>query len=241
MGRFAVVAAGFAASLVACVAAEANPRAVLEVFSSQACSSCRSAGDYTGELAARDDVVLLSFHVDYWDYLGWRDSFAQPEFAERQRHYAKVQGRRGVYTPQLVLNGTVELIPRGRPAVEAVIARASLPVPVSISRKNGTAVIEVGARPRPGGQPTTLRLVLFTSRAEVEVTSGENAGSKPVYHNVVRGIRPIGMWDGAAVKVTLPLAELMTGDVDGFAVLLQEDLPEGPGTILGAAQLRNLK
>jgi len=241
MGRFAVVAAGSAALLVACVAAEANPRAVLEVFTSQACSSCRGARGYVAELAARDDVVLLSFHVDYWDYLGWRDTFAQPQFGERQRQYSKVQGRRGVYTPQLVLNGTVEMVPRGRPAVEAVITRASLPVPVSISRKNGTAVIEVGARLRPGRQPTTLRLVLFTSSAEVEVTSGENAGSRLVYHNVVRGIRPIGMWDGAAIKVTLPLAELMTGDVDGFAVLLQEDLPEGPGAILGAAQLRNLK
>ena len=185
----------------------------------------------------RPDVLALSFHVDYWDYLGWPDSFSLPDSTARQREYAEVQGTTRIYTPQMIVNGGADTVGSDRGATEAAIAAAGLPVPVDLRLETGTVEIAVGARPLPGSMPTTIRLVLFSSKAEVSIAGGENAGATIAYFNIVRAIRPIGMWDGAPVKITLPVDELMGDGVDGCAVLVQEDLPEGPGAILGAAKL----
>jgi hypothetical protein len=225
------------AILVAPTSASAGSKAVVELFTSQGCSSCVSADRYFEELAARDDVIALSFHVDYWDYLGWRDTLADPANTARQQGYADVRGTRRIYTPQVVVNGGPDFIGSNREAVEAAIRRAALPVPIEMRRRDGKVDIEVAARPLPRPWPTTIRLVLYASEAEVAISRGENAGSTIGYYNVVRAVRPIGMWDGAAVKITLPGDELMADGVDGCAVIVQEDLPNGPGRILGAAQL----
>jgi hypothetical protein len=214
-----------------------DPKAVVELFTSQGCSSCVSADAYFEDLVKRDDVLALSLHVDYWDYLGWRDTLGRPENTARQRDYAEVRGSRRIFTPQITVNGMIDLVGSDRKAIEAAIARSALPVPVTMHRGDGTVEIEVGARPLPRPWPTTIRLVLFASAIDVAITRGENAGSTIGYYNVVRAMRPIGMWDGETVNITLPARELMSNGVDGCAVIVQEDLPNGPGAILGAANL----
>lgn len=225
----------------AVIAAEHSPRpapkAIVELFTSQGCSSCVPADAFFAELAKRDDIVALSLHVDYWDYLGWRDTLADPAHTERQRSYAAVRGSPRVYTPQIVLNGGTDFVGSNRSAVDAAIANSALPVPVTMRRGDGTVEIEVAARPIRTMWPATIRLVLLTSEAEVPIARGENAGSTIDYYNVVRAMRPIGMWDGEAVKITLPVKELMVDGVDACAIIVQEDLPNGPGQILGAAWL----
>jgi hypothetical protein len=214
-----------------------KPRAIIELFTSQGCSSCVPADAYFAELAKREDVVALSFHVDYWDYLGWRDTLGDPEHTERQRAYAAVHGSRRVYTPQIVINGTGDFVGSDRSAVDAAIENSALTVPVSMHRGDGTVEIEVGARPEPHDTPATIRLVLLTSEAEVAIARGENAGSTIDYYNVVRDLRPIGMWHGEPVKITLPLNEIMPEGTDSCAIIVQEDAPNGPGAIIGAARL----
>lgn len=241
--------AGIAARVFACaiasaaIGAEHNarpaPKAIVELFTSQGCSSCVPADAFLAELAKRDDIVALSLHVGYWDYLGWKDTLANPANTERQQNYAAVRGSPRVYTPQMVLNGGADFVGSDRNAVDAAIARSALPVPVTMRRGDGTVEIEVAARPVRTTWPATIRLVLLTSEAEVAITRGENAGSTVGYYNVVRAMRPIGMWDGEAVKITLPEDELMVDGVDACAVIVQEDLPNGPGAIIGAAWLGN--
>ena len=238
MARFFSLCLGLVALLIVPpLPAAAGPQAVVELFTSQGCSSCKAADLYLEELVKRPDIVALSYHVDYWDYLGWRDTFAQPENTARQRDYAEVLGTRRIYTPQVVVNGMVDAVGSDRPTIESAIAQSALRVPVTLRRQSGTLEIEVGARPLPGSRPTTIRLILFATEAEVEIARGENAGSTISYYNVVRAVRPIGMWDGATVRITLPENELMGDGIDGCAVIVQEDLGAGPGAILGAAQL----
>jgi hypothetical protein len=218
-------------------ASPSPPKAVVELFTSQGCSSCVAADKYLTELAYRDGIIALALHVDYWDYLGWRDTFAEPENTERQQHYAEMRGRRRIYTPQIVVNGRTELVGSDRAAVEAALQKASLPLPVTMRRGDGTVEIEIGADARPHAWPMTIWLVLFTSKNKVQIERGENAGETINYHHIVRAMRPIGMWNGEPVKVTLPADELMGKGVDSCAVLVQEDRPNGPGAILGAAML----
>ena len=231
------LSAGLLATALLSGPAGAEPKAVVELFTSQGCSSCVSADEYFKELARRDEVVALSFHVDYWDYLGWRDTLGDPAHTERQRDYAEVHDTRRVYTPQMVINGTAGFVGSDREAVEAAIANASLPVPVKMWQGAGTVEIEVGSLPEDHSPPAKIRIVLITSKAYVDIARGENAGANIGYYNIVRAMRPIGMWDGDRVRITLPEDELMDDGVDGCGVIVQEDLPTGPGEIIGAALL----
>ncbi len=217
--------------------AAAELRAVVELFTSQGCSSCRAADAYFVELAERDDVLALSLHVDSWDYLGWPDTFGLPENTARQREYAAALGTRRIYTPQLIINGATDLVGTDRAAVEAAIAASALRVPVGMRVDTGTVGNNVGARPLPGNVRTTIWLVLYSSEASVAIATGENAGATVSYRNVVRAMRPIGMWDGGPVSITLPMDELISDGIDGCAVIVQVDGPQGPGAILGAAKL----
>ena len=214
-----------------------EPKAIVELFTSQGCSSCVAAEAYFQELAKRPDVVALSLHVDYWDYLGWRDTLSDRANTERQRSYAAVHGSRRVYTPQMVVNGSAGFVGSDRRAIDAAIAKSNFPVPVSMRKGNGTIEIEVGRLETPHRLPSTIRLALMTSESEVSIERGENAGSTIDYYNVVRTIRPVGMWDGQPVKITLPANELMKNGVDSCAIIVQEDRTDGLGAIIGAAWL----
>ena len=246
MRHRAIIGAGFAAAAIASVASadfaaaqneRLAPKAIVELFTSQGCSSCVAADAYFEELAKRPDVVALSLHVDYWDYLGWRDTLSDPSHTERQRSYAAVRGSRRVYTPQLIVNGSKDFVGSDRGDIDAAIAGSSLPVPVTMRKGDGTVEIEVGGLETPHKLTATIRLVLMTSEAEVAIGRGENAGSTIDYYNVVRTMRPVGMWSGQPVKITLPANELMGKGVDSCAIIVQEDRTDGLGAIVGAAWL----
>jgi hypothetical protein len=229
--------AGFAALAMTGVTggAAADPRAVVELFTSQGCSSCPPADKVLGELADRDDVLALSYNIDYWDYLGWKDTLASHDFSDRQRAYATARGDRQVYTPQMVVNGGEHVVGSNRPAVEAAITRASgkLSVPVDLSVKSDAIEVKIGASASPDAKGT-IWLVMYDSAVSVPIERGENRGETVTYHNVVRKVRPIAMWKGEAMTVDLPRSEQTHAGTKHCAVILQAETAAGdPGPILG--------
>jgi hypothetical protein len=233
LAAFGLLAAAHDAS-----AGEAPPRAVVELFTSQGCSSCPPADAYLATLAERSDVLALSFHVDYWDYLGWKDTLALPEHTERQRAYAHQRGDGKVYTPQMVVNGDRDFVGSKRYAIDAALDRAELPLDVTITRTGGTLDIVIGQDRSALGYhvpETTVRLVVFDPAVTVEIEKGENAGRTFTYRNVVRSIQPIGMWKGEKLRISLPADEVLRAEDGRCAVIVQEVRRGGPGRILGAA------
>lgn len=214
-----------------------GPRAVVELFTSAGCASCPAADAILAGLADTPDTLALSFHVDYWDYLGWKDTLASPESSARQSAYADVRGDRAIYTPQIVINGTVPVVGGDAAAVRAAIARAGtgLPVPVAIERGPEAITIHIGAAP-PGlaEQTATIWIAVVESRHAVTPERGENAGRSILYRNVVRQIQPIGMWKGQEMTIDLPVTDYGKA---GCTVLLQVDRDGRPGPILGAARV----
>ncbi len=215
----------------------AGPKAVIELFTSQGCSSCPPADAYLAELAEREDVIPLSIHVDYWDYIGWKDTFAKPEFSLRQRAYAKARGDGRVYTPQVVVNGSDHHVGSSRRSIERAVGSAELPLEIAITESDGALHIVIPDTSGLTSEHTTVRLVTYSSNATVEIQRGENRGETITYHNVVRSMRPIGMWEGKEMEITLPVHEIMGKNISGCVVLVQEDTDRGPGRILGAAVL----
>ena len=216
--------------------AQAKSPTVVELFTSQGCSSCPPADAYLGELAQRDDVLALSLHVDYWDYLGWKDSLASPLTTERQRAYGRELGKSYVYTPQIVIDGAAEVVGSRRRSVERAIARAaqdqSSSVAVSLRQAgDDRLVIRIGAGE---ARDAVVWLVLYDRRHEIAIGRGENGGRKLTYHNVVRDITRIGTWTGKPVEIALAADALRQGGRSGCAVLVQEN---GHGAIIGAARL----
>jgi hypothetical protein len=222
-------------------AANAEPRAVMELFTSQGCSSCPPADKLLGEYATRDDVLALSFNIDYWDYLGWKDTLASHDFSERQKAYSEARGDRQVYTPQIVVNGGEHVIGSNRSAIDAALERAEskgLPVPISLTQSDDAVEVHIGAAPEAGTAKGTLWLVMYDSTVSVPIERGENRGETITYHNVVRKLRPIAMWKGEAMSVDLPKSEMHQAKVARCAVLLQTEKQNGlPGAVLGAAAI----
>ncbi len=227
---FAIAAA---ASSAAC--AETRP-VVVELFTSQGCSSCPKADGYLRELAAREDVIALSFNVDYWDYLGWRDTLASPAFTKRQRAYARGLGLSGVYTPQIVVDGVVEGVGSHRDEIDAAIAgQAAKSAGIGVSfRDEGTSLILDVAGGTAPEKPATLWLVRYATEEAVDIRRGENRNRTIAYANVVRELTPVGMWKGKPLSLTLPKGELLTKGFEGCVALLQAG--DG-GPILGAARI----
>ncbi len=233
-----LVLAALGASPVA--AGDATPLAVVELFTSQGCSSCPAADKVLGELAGRPGIVALSLPVDYWDYLGWRDTLAEHAFTERQRAYAAARGDGQVYTPQVVVNGMVHAVGSRMAEIEAAVetSRQKLGAAVTslVVKYEGEAiVVEVGAAPAGSAVNDGRILMAVTERqVPVEITKGENRGKTIVYHNVVRKLAEVGRWTGAAQSMRLEKADLMPAGTDGCVALLQEG---AAGPILAAAQL----
>jgi len=231
----ALVVMGFAAQ----PAASQAPKAVIELFTSQGCSSCPPADQLIGELAGRPDVIALSLPVDYWDYLGWKDTLAQPAFAARQRAYASGRGDKQVYTPQVIINGSKPIVGSDRAKIESVIAKqgntGALPVLVSVSEVNGAATVEIAAA---SGETHAAEvwLVPVARAREVAIGRGENRGRTITYVNVVRNMVKLGDWSGQAARFDVPLAIARSGDAEAYVVLLQVTDDAKPGAILGAAK-----
>ncbi|WP_110749821.1 DUF1223 domain-containing protein [Phyllobacterium leguminum] len=224
--------------------AASSSRGVVELFTSQGCVSCPPADVTLSELANRSDVVALSFHVDYWDYLGWRDTLATPENTARQNAYRNAMKARMIYTPQVIVNGRVEINGNNAEGIKSGIARMAsgpggLSVPVAITRQDGQRiVIEVGSGKKPE-TPVHLIVAYFDDQATVPIGKGENSGRAVTYRNAVRDIETIGMWDGKPLRVEIPASELANKKASGCAVLLQEVGNDNRlGGILGASMLR---
>ncbi|MEJ1159832.1 DUF1223 domain-containing protein [Prosthecomicrobium sp. N25] len=230
------------AGAVAAAAGEAAPRGVVELFTSQGCSSCPPADALMNRLAQDRSLVALTFPVDYWDYLGWKDTLARPEFSQRQRGYAGSRGDRAIYTPQMVVNGREHVVGSDQAAIDRSVSGqrdrfGGLPVETAIEVKGDVVTARVGEARNPADSKATLWLVVFDRNNTVPIGRGENRGRQVTYSNVVRQVQPIGMWKGKPLSVELPKHDLMPNDNTGMAVLLQVDADGKPGAILGAALL----
>ncbi len=215
---------------------------VVELFTSQGCYSCPPADALLGKLAEHPSVLALSFHVDYWDYIGWKDVFASPEYTKRQREYARELSLRYVYTPQMIIDGNADVVGSKQSQVVEAIETASrqgervavryIAEPSHSSLNSGTVVIDSGAPPVDGD--ATVWLAIFDDEHKVDIASGENAGKQLSYHNVVRELRKIGSWNGERLEIKLDLDIAQEQGRDGCAILVQE---HGSGRILGAVKM----
>ena len=232
-----LLAAGVAAG-VGAAAGRAQDKAavVVELYTSEGCSSCPPADALLGELAQRPDVVPLAFHVDYWDYIGWKDPYASPANTQRQHDYAAALGLHMVYTPQMVVDGRTDVVGSERGDVEAAIGKAAAGPKLAISIEKdaggGYRVVIPAAAP-PARGPAIVWLALFDSVRETSVKRGENGGRTLKEYNIVREWRQIGTWDGSALS--LPLAMTGKPNQNGCAIIVQAG-PVGP--ILGAALMK---
>ena len=236
-----VIAAASIAALARPVAA-GEPRAVIELFTSQGCSSCPAADKLLGELTHDSSLIALSLPVDYWDYLGWKDTLALHGHTLRQRAYAAARGDRAVYTPQIVVNGMVHVLGSDKAAIDKAIAQtraqasAPLRVPVDLSVANGKVTVTLPASETVRGK-ADVWLCPVASKIPVNVKHGENGGHTLTYYDVVRRWVKLGEWSGKAQTFSLPVSDVRKGenDVDRIAVLVQSELDGKPGVMLGAA------
>ncbi|MTH98225.1 thioredoxin family protein [Roseibium sp. RKSG952] len=215
--------------------AQDGPQVVAELFTSQGCSSCPPADRLLKDLSRNDGILALSLNVDYWDYLGWRDTLAHPAHTQRQRAYAAQRGDRSVYTPQLVVNGTEHVIGSKERDVAAAMSRAE-----PFTAKVDVTMTDVGLKATvtgdlpPGTRMATVFFVRIRNAVEVAIDTGENAGNSYTYANVAQPVRPIGMWSGGRETFRMPKSELMKNGSTRCAVLIQLENADGPGRIIGA-------
>jgi hypothetical protein len=215
------------------------PKSVLELFTSQGCSSCPAADKLIGEYAKRDDLLVLSFNVDYWDYLGWKDTLASRDNSDRQRAYAAARGDNDVYTPQVIVNGRDYMAGSDKAKIEAALMQAApLPIGIDLLEKDDAITVHIGENRRLPHDRATLWLVFYKEEVSVPIERGENSGKTITYTNVVRKLRPIAMWKGEEMSVDLPKSEMAKAKTKRCAVLLQTESAAGlPGSVLGAAML----
>ena len=241
VGRPARLALAFLLCSAGLVAAGDRPSGVVELFTSQGCNSCPPADDNLAALAKRGDVVTLAYHVNYWDYRGWRDTLATPENTARQHDYRKAFQSRSVYTPQAVVNGRVHVNGAKRAAVESALSSLSsngegMQVDVHMERKGDSVVITAGEGSRAAN--AHVKLCYYGEPQAVDIGDGENGGRTVYYVNPVTETQPAGMWHGKPATFELPASDIARKGPGGCAVLLQSVTADGsPGPILGAANL----
>jgi hypothetical protein len=219
-----------------------EPRAVVELFTSQGCSSCPPADKLLGELSYDQSLIPLTLAIDIWDYLGWKDTLALPGHTRRQKAYSHLRGdHEGVYTPQAVVNGTVQALGSDRAAIERAIAhshgnKATLSLPLTVTLDNGRLTVTAPAGATETGSAEAW-LCPITKSVAVAIGRGENNGHTFTYHNVVRRWVRLGVWNGTSATWSIPLADFKTDGVDAVAVILQSGASSAPGPMLGAAFL----
>ncbi len=236
---------GLALAVLFCAALAATPgraetgghqAVVVELFTSQGCSSCPPADALLEELAERADVIALSLHVDYWDYIGWKDPYGSPRNTERQRAYAETLGLRYIYTPQMVIDGRYNIVGSRRNEVLAKLdASLERPKPVAVdfvSGDGGKVVISQGHAPDRGA---TIWLAIFDEGHDTQVKRGENAGLRIRNVNVVRRLERLGTWMGQRLEIPLNLDDAVARGNFGCAVLVQQGRN---GPIIGAGLMR---
>jgi hypothetical protein len=217
----------------------AQPRAVVELFTSQGCSSCPAADALFVELAKDPRLITLTLPVTYWDYLGWKDTLGQEVFSKRQKLYAKARGDGQIYTPQAVVNGAAHIVGSDRTGIDKLVkeqGKDGFPVRIALQETNGALQVALAEAPYSGEKPAVVWLLQVSRTAIVPIERGENSGKTVTYANVVRGISRIGEWNGAAATLKVPLDGARLPQADGYVVLVQADLYTRQSAILGAAR-----
>jgi len=218
-----------------------EPRAVVELFTSQGCSSCPPADNIIGELSKDSSIIALSMPIDYWDYLGWKDTLADARFSARQKAYSHMFSDRGVYTPQVIVNGSAHVIGSDRAGIEGAIGDTqkadgvmSLPVTMTLSGKQINVSVAAS-----GKGPTSMHgevwICSVTREIPISIGRGENRGREITYHNVVRNLLKVGDWNGSSGSWTVPLENISRDGVDAAVVYVQDGTRDKPGPMLGAA------
>lgn len=239
-----LLSAAFAAALASPAAADGakKPVGVVELFTSQGCNSCPPADAVLDRLARRGDLVALSYHVDYWDYLGWKDTLASRANTERQYDYAKSFGAPSVYTPQMVINGRKDVNGADAAAVAGLVEKLGhsgdgLNVDVSATYADERVVVQTGDARGPEKEANVV-FVYFDPEKTVKIERGENRDRTITYRNAVLSVQTAGMWNGKAARFEMPESEMTRQGAHGCAVLLQAMGKGGlPGPIIGAAML----
>jgi hypothetical protein len=224
---------------VASASAGGKSPVVLELFTSQGCSSCPPADEYLGELAARGDVIPLAFHVDYWNYIGWTDPYATKEMTKRQKDYARSLNQRYVYTPEMVVNGTAQEAGSNRHGIETLIAAAKAEPndgPTVDLKFVGADRIHahIGAGAAQAG-PATVWLVKFDRPHQTSVEHGENKGRTLTDYQTVRTFEELATWTGAPLDLDYAAYDPNDPGNGGCALIVQRD---GTGPIIAAAMLK---
>jgi hypothetical protein len=233
-------ALGVCAAVAIVRPAHAEPRAVVELFTSQGCSSCPAADKLLGELAKDPNVIALSLPIDYWDYLGWKDTLADSRFTARQKAYSRVRGDRDVYTPQVIVNGAAQVIGSDRARIEGAIdttkkSEGVMSVPVSMSVSGRQINVSVAASNKGHGGRGEVWICSVSKAVPISIGRGENRGREITYHNVVRNLLKVGDWNGSAGSWSVPLENISRDGVDAAVVYVQDGSRDNPGAMLGAA------
>lgn len=223
--------------LLLCLAGPAGAQGVsgvvVELYTSQGCSSCPPADAYLSELAQESGVIALALHVDYWDYIGWADKFGNPKFTDRQKAYAHAGGSSTIYTPQMIVGGVDRVEGSNPNKVEGNIRRHQMAEPgvvLQLMRKGGTLIITATAKVVLS-EPLVVQLVRYHPEATVNIEYGENAGQTITYHNIVTAWTRVGEWPGTEdFRLTVPVQ-----GSDPVVVILQQP---GPGLIMAASVLK---
>jgi hypothetical protein len=222
-----------------------QPTGVVELFTSQGCSSCPPADRVLQTLSKDPETLALSWHVDYWDYLGWKDTLANPVATKRQQGYAHSLAKRSVYTPQAIINGHTDIVGSHGSSVEEALARFAgtpkgITVPIDATISAGMLKIRVDAI--PASSDATLWMVYFDNNREVQVERGENAGKNIVYTNIVHDIEMIGKVHDQVLQTEFALKEMGHRGYDSCALILQKTTTDGtPGPIIGAAYIKDVR
>ncbi len=231
MRHFAVMAGGLWLAAISQATAQTKPVVVVELYTSQGCSSCPPADEFMAELVANPDVIALALHVDYWDYIGWKDEFANAAFTDRQKEYARAIGSRTIYTPQMIVNG-LDRVEGNNPAAVNSLVRMHLMensgISLVLQRDGDRLVIRATGAVESG--PLSVNLVRYKPNQTVAIERGENAGLTMEYHNIVTEFVTVGEWAGVD---PLAMETTVSGDMP-LAVFLQS---QGPGAIVTAARL----
>lgn len=236
--RNLISAAALAMAVTTPQALASDPSAVAELFTSQGCSSCPPADRLVEQLSKNSDVLALSLPVDYWDYLGWRDTLASPEHSARQRAYAASRGDRSVYTPQIVVNGGEHLVGSNANALQSALDRAApLSAAVDLNITDMAIEAKISGDLPDGAKMATVFFLAVKESETIAVGRGENAGASITYVNIVRSMQPIGMWSGDNETFRMPKSELMKTDGTRCVILVQLETNTGPGAIIGAAMM----
>lgn len=241
----AVNIAGFASTISLANAADIfTPKTVVELFTSQGCSSCPPADEALTELIKDKNYLGLAYHVDYWDYIGWKDTFGSPEFTKRQRSYSRAMNERQIYTPQAIINGRSHMNGAYGDKIKStaqnyIQSGESLTVPIIVVENAGRLSVTIKAQDTY--KDATLYAVYFEPEEVVDIKRGENAGKKVTYTNIVRKIEMLGMTGENGLHAEFSLAAVKAKGFKNYALILQsKNTDMTPSAIIGASVITNL-